>query len=148
MRTCAVAIFGLLALANIALAGGKMKVTVVVILASEEGDTIDPRLKQIAEEIQKRDPQLKSFKLQSMSKRDLAVNEKSAFKLVDQKSVDVVIKHGVDDSERVGLGVTPPEQGEIVYSTVCGKFLPIVTRYQTKARERLIVALRVEPLPK
>ena len=123
----------------------KIKVTVIVILASEDGTEIDPRLKQIADEIQKRDPQLKSFKLQSMTNRNLAENEKSIFKLVDQKTVDVVVKHGADETNKVGVAVTAPDQGEIEYRAVCGKFLPIVTRYQTKGRERLIVAVRVEP---
>ena len=103
------------------------------------------QLKQIADEIQKRDPQLKNFKLQSMTNRKLAENEKSIFKLVDQKTVDVVVKHGADETNKVGVAVTAPDQGEIEYRAVCGKFLPIVTRYQTKGRERLIVAVRVEP---
>ena len=33
----------------------------------------------------------------------------------------------------------------IAYRTVPGKFLPIVTRYQTKDHQRLIFALRVDP---
>jgi hypothetical protein len=35
--------------------------------------------------------------------------------------------------------------GEITYSTICGKCFPIVTRFQTKDRERLIVAVMVRP---
>lgn len=128
--------------------GEKIKVTVVVILAREDGDTIHPSLKQIAEEIQKRDPQLKSFRLQSMTSRDLVANQKSGFPLPDSKFVDVIVKHGSDDSNKVGIVVIPPDQGEIEYRTVCGKFLPIVTRQQTKNRERLILAVRVEPCQK
>jgi hypothetical protein len=43
------------------------------------------------------------------------------------------------------LAVTPPLQGEIVYGCACGKFLPIITRFQTRDGERLILAVRVEP---
>jgi hypothetical protein len=126
----------------------KMKVTLVVILAGEDGGDVDPRLKQIAEEIRKQNPQLKSFKLQSMTNRDLVENEKSVFNLIDQKTLDVTVKHGQDTEGKVGIGVNAPEQGEFEYRTVCGKFLPIVTRYQTKNRDRLILALRVEPCAK
>lgn len=123
----------------------KIKVTLVVILASEEGNQIDPSLKQIAEEIRKRDDQLTSFKVQSITVRKLAENEKSVFKLIDQKTADVVVKHGADENNRVGIAVTAPDQGEIAYRTTCGKYLPIVTRHHTKIGERLIVAVRVDP---
>ena len=74
-----------------------------------------------------------------MTNRPLAENEKGVFPLVDGKKVEVVIRHGADRENRVGLAVTPPGQGEIVYRSVCGKFFPIVTNYQTKGRERLIL---------
>jgi hypothetical protein len=67
------------------------------------------------------------------------------FELVDGKTVTVVVKQSADKENRVGVAVTAPDQGEIVYRTVCGKFLPIVSRYQTKAGERLILAVRVQP---
>ena len=49
------------------------------------------------------------------------------------------------DRHRVSLSILAPSMGEIEYQTVCGKFLPIVTRYQTKSKERLILAVRVQP---
>jgi hypothetical protein len=123
----------------------KIKVTFVVILAKEEGGEIDPRLVQIAEEVQKRDPQLKSFKVQSITVRKLAEDEKSAFNLVEQKSADIVIKQRADEDNKVVISITPPDQGEIVLGAACGKYLPYVMRHQTKNRERLILALRVDP---
>ena len=123
----------------------KVKVTLVVILASEEGDFVDKRLKAIAEEVQKLNPQLKSFHLKSMTNKSLTPEEKASFSLVDDKSAVVIVKHGADSENRVGVAVTAPNQGEIEYRTVCGKFLPIVTRYQTKGKERLILAIRVQP---
>lgn len=125
----------------------KVKVTLVVILAGEEGKDVDPALQQIADEVRKLNPQLQRFRLKSMTNRDVAENEKVIFPLVEGKKVEVIVKHGADRESRVGLAVTPPEQGEIVYRSVCGKFFPIVTRYQTKSRERLILALRVQPCP-
>ncbi len=55
-----------------------------------------------------------------------------------------MIRHGLDAENRISVSVTPPEQGEIAYRTVPGKFLPIVTRLQTKDRQRLIFAVRVD----
>jgi len=125
--------------------GANIKVTLVVILASEEGNTVDKRLKQIAGEIQKLNPNLKSFVLKAMFDKSVAPGAKVVFDLVDKKKAQIVVRHGADDGNKVGLAVTAPEQAEIVYSTVCGKFLPIVTRYETKSGNRLILAIRVQP---
>lgn len=125
--------------------GGKIKVTLVVILAGEEGDAVDPRLKAIAEEVRKLNPNLTSFRLKTMTCKSLEPDAKTAFALVEGQQAHVVVKHGADANNKVGLAVTAPGQGEIVYRTVCGKFLPIVTRYHTRAKERLILAVRVQP---
>lgn len=122
-----------------------IKVTVVVILASEEGNQVDKRLTQIAEEVRRKNPNLKSFKLASMTSESVQIGEKKMFRLVEDKQAQIIVKHGADKEDRVGLAVTPPLQGEIEYRSVCGKFLPIVTRYQTRANERLILAIRVQP---
>jgi hypothetical protein len=123
----------------------KVKVTVVAILACSGKEHVDPQLKWIAQEVRKRDKTLTCFKLKSTKCKSLAVEEKGVFELVDGKTVTVVVKQGADKENRVGVAVTAPDQGEIVYRTVCGKFLPIVSRYQTKANERLILAVRVQP---
>jgi hypothetical protein len=123
----------------------KVKVTLVVILASEEGAVIDKSLKDIAEEIRKLNPQLTSFRLKTMMNKSLAPGEKTSFALVEDKTAIVVVKHGSDAQNRVGVAIKAPNQEEIEYRTVCGKFLPIVTRYQTKSNERLILAIRVQP---
>ena len=65
--------------------------------------------------------------------------------VVDEVTAQVIVKHGADKNNKVSLSVTAPEQGEIVYRTVCGKYLPIVTRYQTQADERLMLAIEVKP---
>jgi hypothetical protein len=122
-----------------------VKVTLVVILASEEGDTIDPRLKAIAQEVQRRNPNLKSFTLKHMEIKSLKPGEKVSLPLVEKRKVDMVIKHGANKDNRVSLAIFVPNMGEIEYQTVCGKFLPIVTRCKTKAGERLILAIRVQP---
>jgi hypothetical protein len=122
-----------------------IKITLVVILASEEGDKIDPKLKDIAAEIQKLNPNLKSFCLKSMQCKSLKPGEKVSLPLVESKDAELVVKRGANKENRVILAVIAPCMGEIEYQTVCGKFLPIVTRFHTKNRERLILAIRVQP---
>jgi hypothetical protein len=131
--------------AGLACPQAKVKVTLVVILATEEGNTVDKRLKNIAEEIQKLNPNLKSFHLRTMTDHSLTPGEKTDLPLVEKQKAVVLVKHGADKDNKVSLAITPPGQDEIVYSTVCGKFLPIVTRYHTKKKERLILAVRVQP---
>ena len=123
----------------------KVNVTLVVVLATEDGDFIDKRLTEFAKEVREKYPNFKSFKLKTMTKRSLAPDEKATFKLVEDVTAQIVVKHGADKNNKVSLSVTAPEQGEIVYRTVCGKYLPIVTRYQTQSNERLMLAIEVKP---
>ncbi len=122
-----------------------VKVTVVVILASEKGDTIDKRLTAIAAEVRKLNPTFKSFTLKHMESKSLKAGSKVSWACVEKEVVNMVIKHGADKDNRVGLAVVAPSMKEIEYQTVCGKFLPIVTPYKTKSGERLILAIRVQP---
>ena len=122
-----------------------IKVTLVLILASEEGNTIDPRLKAIAEEIQKLNRNLKSFSLKSMQSKSLKPGDRVSLPLIEDKKVDLVVNSGADMDNRVRLSVFAPSMGEIEYQSVCGKFLPIVTRCKTKSGERLILAIRLQP---
>ena len=123
----------------------KVKVTVAVILACSGKEHVDPQLAKVAKEIRKGDKCLTCFKLKSTKCRSLAVDEKGVFKLVDGKTVTVVVKQVADKENRIVVAVTAPDQGEIVYRSACGKFLPIICRYHTKANERLILAVSVQP---
>ena len=123
----------------------RVKVTVVEILANDRDDEVDPRLKCVAEEVRKLNPQLKGFKLMSMASRSLRADEKTEFSLVEGQVAQVVIRQLADEHNKVSLAITPPRQGEIVYRATCGKFLPIVTRFMTRDNERLILAVRVQP---
>jgi hypothetical protein len=122
-----------------------VKVTLVVILASEKGDKIDKKLKAVAAEVQKLHPNLKSFIVKSEEIKSLKPNEKVSMLCVDEKTVEMVIKHGANKENRVSLAVKPPSMNELEYQSVCGKFLPIVTPYKTTKGECLILAIRVEP---
>jgi hypothetical protein len=110
----------------------KVKVTVVVILANDYWDVIDPRLKAIAEEVQKTEPTLRGFTIASIDTQSLAVNEKVNIPLVENAAIQVVIKKPADPENKICLSITPPWQKEILYRSICGKFLPVITRYDTE----------------
>jgi hypothetical protein len=112
----------------------KVKVTVVIILASERCQFIDPRLKNVATELQKKYPKLTGFNLVSMSDLSLAGNAKGTFACLEGEKAEVQMNHCMDKDNKVCLAVTAPLQNEVVYKTVCGKFLLIATGYETKER--------------
>lgn len=126
----------------------KVKVTVLAILATDKNKTIDAQLNCVAQKVQKIEPSLTGFRLVRTSTRSLEVSKASKFVLVEGVPVDVKVEQGPDKNNRVGLTVKPPQLGEICYLSCCGKFFPIVTRYQTKDKERLIIAIMVEPCNK
>jgi acetaldehyde dehydrogenase (acetylating) len=52
-----------------------VKVTVVIVLATSDNDTIDPKLVELAKEVQKRDPKLTGFKLSATEVKSIPVGE-------------------------------------------------------------------------
>jgi hypothetical protein len=126
----------------------KVKVTLVVILASEGKEEVDRLLVQVAQEVRKKDPNLKRFRVARREWRSLAVDEQASFCLVDKQTAQVIVKRAADEYNRVELAIKAPGQVDFVYRSVCGKFLPITTNYQTKAKERLILAVCVQPCKK
>jgi hypothetical protein len=109
----------------------KVKVTVVVILASDRCPFVDPHLTAFATEIRKTDKSLTGFTLLSMTEQSLKANQKAVFPCMDDCDVHVIVHQCPDQMNKVCLAVTAPNQKAIVYRCVCGKFLPIVTRYLT-----------------
>jgi hypothetical protein len=126
----------------------RVQVTVLAILATEDNAKVDEQLKCIAQKVQKVEPKLTGFRLARTSAKSLEVSKVSKFTLVDGLTVGVTVEHGADEKNRVGLTVKPPQIGEISYTSCCGKYFPIVTRYRTADKERLIIAIMVEPCKK
>jgi hypothetical protein len=132
-------------------------ICVVAILATDKNTEVDARVKCIAEEVQKLEPGLTGFRVAQTSCKTLTVGNRDTFPLVDTEMLIVILQQaggqegkekekGKDkDNERVRLAVKAPLQGEITYTTCCGKFFPIMTRYLTKDNERLIIAIMVKP---
>lgn len=112
----------------------KVKVTVVVILASDRCDYVDERLKCIADEVRKKERHLTGFSLASMAYKSVEANEKVTFPLVEGRQMEVVVQKCADKFNRVCLAITLPPQCEVVYRVVCGKFLPISTGCLTQEK--------------
>lgn len=141
----ALGIVGLLMLSTpTAACPDEVRVVVVTILASDQHDKIDPRLTEIAEEVQKREPNLKGFELHRMTNQAVKVGQRETVKLLDDKTITVTLDQGPDADGKVRLTIRPPTLGEITYTCKTGKYFPIVTRYTTKDKKRLIVAIMVK----
>jgi hypothetical protein len=125
--------------------GKKVRVSVVIILASETNTNVDPKLRRIAREVRKRHPKLTGFRMANMSCKSLEVGVADKINLIDAQSAKVTVQRGANQKNRIQLKVAPPQMGEITYSTPCGKFLPIVTPFRTKNKDLLIIAIRVQP---
>jgi len=125
-------------------AGDEIKVTVVAVLATSKNKDVDEKLKCLAQEVQKKEPNLTGFRFKIQSCKKLSVGDTFKFPLVDNEVAEVSIQRGKGKDDRIGLTVKPPLAGEITYDSCCGKFFPIITRYQTKNEERLIIAIGVQ----
>jgi len=125
-----------------------IKVTVVAILASTTDKKIDKELKELAQEMRKKDPTLIGFMVERSSSQSMKVGEKATFTLLDKKSVEVELREKNPKTNRVSLTITPPTLGEIAYTTCCEKYFPVCTGYQTKDGRKLIVAVMVSPCGK
>lgn len=122
----------------------EIQVTVVAILASDKNKLVDDQLEDLAVEVQKWHKNLTGFRVERTTVRSLKPGSKSSFPLVEEATVSVTV--GERDKEgKVRLTIRPPEAGEITYSCKCGCYFPVVTRYDTKGKERLIVAVMVRP---
>ena len=152
--------FGLLAalaglLAAPAARAEERQVTVVVVLATDKNKDIDPKVKCIAEEVQKLEPGLTGFRLARTTCKAITIGMPDSFPLLEKEVLGVLLhevesKDGKDkqNPERVRLTIKPPLAGEITYSCCNAKFFPVLTRYKTKDNERLIVAIMVKPAKK
>jgi hypothetical protein len=123
----------------------KVRVSVLVILASEKDDRIDKKLTCIAREVRKSYPELKGFRMGTLGCKSLTVGIADKFDLVEEQKACVTVQRAADKMERVRVKVGPPSMGQITYSTPCGKFLPILTPFRTKTGEVVLIAIRVQP---
>jgi hypothetical protein len=124
---------------------GPIKVTVVVVLATTDNNTVDKKLTDLAKEVKKLDPKLTGFKLVSSEGKSVAIGDCASFPLVDNQELKVKVEKPTDGKGKVGLTIKPPELGEVKYTCTCDKFFPVVTPYKTAKGETLIVAVMGKP---
>ena len=122
-----------------------VRVTVVVVLASAAHNEVNPKLAALAQEVQKRHEKLTGFKLAATLQKSIPVGESHTFELADGKSMKVTIDTPKDKAGRIGLTLDAPGLGEIQYTCVCDKFVPVITPHVTKAGERLVIAVLAKP---
>lgn len=122
-----------------------VRITVVTVLATAANTTIDPRLADLAKEVQKRDPRLTGFALHATEAKSVAPGDTATFELVEKQKLQVKIERPRDANGRVGLSIRPPGLGEVTYTCTCDRFFPVVTPHRTAAGETLILAVMARP---
>jgi hypothetical protein len=123
----------------------EVHVTVVSILATKNNAKVDPKLKELAQKIKAKKPDLTGFQIDKLCCESLPVGKAIEMKMVENQKAVVTVLQAADEKNQVRLMVKAPCVGEICYTTCCGKFFPIVTCYQTKDKECLIIAVMVKP---
>jgi len=122
-----------------------VRVTVVVVLATTEDIGVDPKLTELAKEVQKRDPKLVGFKMVAAEAKSIAVGDSYTFELVDNQELKVKVEKQKDASGKISLAMKAPGLDKLSYGCACDKFFPVVTPHQTKAGEVLIIAVMAKP---
>jgi hypothetical protein len=123
----------------------RVKVTVAVILANGDGK-VDDKLKCVATEVGKMHPKLTGFHLGTTATRSVPLGGSEKFKLVDGQEASITVRRCKECPGRFCLEVDSKALvGEMAYSSVCGKYFPLVTGYKTKDHgDQLIIAFKVE----
>lgn len=122
-----------------------VRVTVVVVLATDQNTTVDPKLVDLAKEVQKRDETLTGFKIKAAEAKSIPIGDGYTFELLDKEVLRVRVERSRDADGRINLSIKPPGLEKITYHCTCGKFFPVVTPYQTKEGEVLIIAVMAKP---
>jgi len=121
---------------------GGVRVYVVAVLASQHSKQVDPKLVDLASEVRQKNKDWTGFRIGNMTKKSQTVGNTETFPLVDDQTATVTVERVQPDREHITLKVKSPELGDsITYTTVGGKYFPILTRYQTKEGEHLILAI-------
>jgi hypothetical protein len=122
-----------------------VKVTVAVILANG-GGKVDDRLTCLAREVHELHPRLTGFHLGPTTTQSLPLGTAGTFRLVDGQVAVISVKRCAERPGCFCLDVKSKALvGEMTYSSVCGKYFPLVTDYKTKKDgDQLILAFMVE----
>jgi hypothetical protein len=122
-----------------------VNVTVVIVLATEQNTRVDPKLKELAKEVQKRDPKLTGFKLVATECKSVAVGASATVNLTDKQVLKLTVDQARDKDGRISLTLDPPGMDAVTYACACDKFFPVVTPHRTRAGDQLIIAVMAKP---
>jgi hypothetical protein len=122
-----------------------VRVTVVIVLATSENNVVDPKLKDLAKEVQKREPRLTGYKLVATDSRSIRVGDEATIPLTDKQVLGVKVERAKDAHGRISLTLEPPGMEAVTYACACDKFFPVVTPHRTKKDEVLIIAVMAKP---
>jgi hypothetical protein len=122
-----------------------VSVTVVIVLATDRTAAVDPKLKELAREVRKRDPKLTGFKLVATECKSIPVGECATVALTDKQVLKIAVDRSKDENGRVTLTLNPPGMDAVNYACACDKFFPVVTPHRTAAGEQLIIAVMAKP---
>lgn len=122
-----------------------VRVTVVIVLATTENNIIDPKLAELAKEVQKRDPKLTGFKLVATESKSIPVGNTATIPLTDKQELKLKVEKSKDEKGRISLTLNPPGMDAVSYACACDKFFPVVTPHRTKTGEQLLIAVMAKP---
>jgi hypothetical protein len=122
-----------------------VRVTVVIVLGTTQDIGVDPKLVELAKEVQKREPKLIGFQLVAAEAKSIVVGDSYTFALVDKQELKVRVEKPKDANGRISLTMDGPGVEKLSYGCACDKFFPIVTSHQTKKGEVLILAVMAKP---
>ncbi|MFL5328433.1 MAG: hypothetical protein ACJ8C4_05920 [Gemmataceae bacterium] len=128
-------------------AADEAQITVVAILANDRDKLINSDLKNIAAEVQKKHPGFTGFRLERQTVKKVALKQKEIFPLIDDVSAEVTVNSYDAKENKSNATIKAPHSGEVTYAIAGEKYVPIVTRYQTKDKDTLIYAVMIKPLP-
>jgi hypothetical protein len=126
----------------------RVEVTVAAVLANRDGK-VDDKLKCVADEVRKNHPKLTGFHLATTTTLPMTLGASDKFELVEGQEAAVRVKRCPDHPERFCLEIKSKALvGAMTYTSVCGKYFPLVTGYTTKDQDQLIILFKVEPCDK
>lgn len=131
----------------LAFAEEPIRVTVVVILASEKHKEVNEKIKAVAEEVQKNHPNLTGFRLSKTLSESVEKGKTHTFKLPGDATMEVAVHAQADQNGCSTLTIKPPTLGEITYNCKCGKYFPVITKFQPNkdSEEKMILAIMAKP---
>src|SRR5947199_8981334 len=92
-----------------------VSVTVVIVLATEQNAAVDPKLKELAKEVQKRDPKLTGFKLVATECKSVPVGDSATVNLTDKQTLKMTVDRAKDKEELISLTLNPPGKDAVTY---------------------------------